>query len=141
MISETKLHTLSIRFECRMLRVISLMLAQFERLLLETDITVGVARRVLEKRHDLKNRAFNDLKKIWNQNASKRWGWHTLASICRASANASVAGRGHYAAPAHEITAACQRFAPSANDSPTILCAPCTRFVPAALTVSSQRLL
>ena len=63
MISETKLHTLSIRFECRMLRVISLMLAQFERLLLETDITVGVARRVLEKRHDLKNRAFNDLKK------------------------------------------------------------------------------
>jgi hypothetical protein len=36
---------------------------QFEQLLLETDITVGVARRVLEKRHDLKNRAFNDLKK------------------------------------------------------------------------------
>jgi hypothetical protein len=42
---------------------ISLTRVQFERLLLETDITVGVARRVLEKRHDLKNRAFNDLKR------------------------------------------------------------------------------
>jgi len=39
-------------------------LGQFEQLLLETDITVGVARRILEKRHDLKNRAFNDYKKL-----------------------------------------------------------------------------
>lgn len=41
-----------------------LLLGQFEQLLLETDITVGVARRILEKRHDLKNRAFNDYKKL-----------------------------------------------------------------------------
>jgi hypothetical protein len=36
---------------------------QFEQLLLETDVSVGVARRILEKRADLKSRAFNDLKK------------------------------------------------------------------------------
>lgn len=37
---------------------------KFEQLLLETDITVGVARRILEKRFDLRNRAFSESKKV-----------------------------------------------------------------------------
>jgi hypothetical protein len=52
----------SIRDLCMLIAIADGVL-QFEQLLLETDVSVGVARRILEKRADLKSRAFNDLKK------------------------------------------------------------------------------
>lgn len=62
--TKKKLPFSAIRFETRyMMFIVADLFEQFEELLLETDVTVGVARRILEKRNDLKNRAFNDYKK------------------------------------------------------------------------------
>jgi hypothetical protein len=62
--TKKKLPCSATRFDTRyVMFVVANNFEQFEELLLETDVTVGVARRILEKRNDLKNRAFNDYKK------------------------------------------------------------------------------
>jgi hypothetical protein len=84
---------------------------QFQQLLQETDITVGVARRIFEKRYDLKSRAFTDLKKEAEKKCIESVRILFGIGTMRFS-EVSVSGRATSCTKTLTVAAACGRFVP-----------------------------